>query len=98
MAHYCGEIGLSLTEFYDCTMQDLYNINSGFLKRKETAWLHTRSILATYINMNSKDKVRPQDIIPLSCDKNNLKSKLSQEEKQSGIDWALRVEKIIRKN
>lgn len=100
MSFYCGEIGLSITEFNDCNMQDLYNISYGYNRRSEKQWLHTRFIGSLMINTTCKDKVKPQDLIKLSLDKDKYKivDNRTPEQLKQDAEWVQKVERAVKQH
>lgn len=61
-----AELGLREKEYYDMTPIEFERLYRGFRLNIEREWDRTRTLIAVQINMNSKQKVKPQDIIPLA--------------------------------
>jgi hypothetical protein len=83
----CGRIGIDEDVFWKMTARqsiwkmDVYRINN------ERQWEQTRFIASILINTNSKTKVKPTDIVPLSIDGEKKQRTISEQEKE-----------LIRKN
>lgn len=68
----CFEMGLKPREVKLITLREFYLMHSGYKRREEKLWEHTRYTAATIINyggMGAKKLVQPKELIRLELDK-----------------------------
>lgn len=82
-----SELDLSPQEFWNLSWYEwgLYLMRLKVKTDKELRehnrdWDRTRQLWATLVNLNSKQKVKPQDLIKLSFDKDPVLKKMTPEE------------------
>lgn len=67
-------MGLRPAEVNALTLKDFYLMHSGYKRREEKRWEHTRYLAATVLNyggMGTKKLVQPKELIPLELDSEN---------------------------
>lgn len=71
------KLGMSVSEFYECTPRDLYNFfkgrSEGLAEQREHELECTRQIMWASIAAMNGNKIRPHELIPLPKDKKNIK-------------------------
>jgi hypothetical protein len=83
---WCVNLHLEEESFWRATMRQAIWKLDGYRIARDKEWEQTRFIGAILINANSKRKVNPKDLIPLSIDQDNRRT-ITEEEKE-----------LIRKN
>jgi hypothetical protein len=79
-----GELGLKPDEFMEMAPVDYDRMCTGYLRKQEKQWLHTRFIATVLINQSRDPKKKPtpyapEEIMPLSIDKKHTEAETPED-------------------
>lgn len=69
-------MGISYSEMLDLSWQQFEYYSSGYQRRLERELNNTRIIVSSFVNLWSKKKIRPEDLMQLSIDKVNYEREI----------------------
>lgn len=69
-------MGVSYNEMLDLSWQQFEYYSSGYQRRLERELNNTRIIVSSFVNLWSKKKIRPEDLMQLSIDKVNYEREI----------------------
>ena len=91
MLAYISEMGLTYEQMLDLSWDEFRYYSDGYTRQIERRLDNTRRIMATMVNLWSKRKIKPTDLMKLSIDevKYDYKKLSLEEVKEISDKWPL---------